>query len=148
MIKYIFYTLWFFINIINICSLDILVIGAGQSGIVTTHYLSKNSENNIWMVEKYNKLGGTWRFDNHYPNLRANNARDTFTLPGLPALSDADDFPTINTTYTYLTKYVNTFHLNKYIYYNTNVIKVSQINTINSTFGYKYIIGDCLNRCI
>tara|TARA_B100000427_G_scaffold326649_1_gene335715 strand:- start:818 stop:1030 length:213 start_codon:yes stop_codon:yes gene_type:complete len=52
------------------------------------------------MVEKQNQLGGTWRINNHYPNLIANNARDTFTLPDLPPLPDTDDFPTINTLYS------------------------------------------------
>ncbi|MBD23426.1 MAG: hypothetical protein CMG46_00255 [Candidatus Marinimicrobia bacterium] len=138
MIYYLYVLCYIFINIISVYPLDILIIGAGQSGIVTTHYLSQNKENNIWTVEKYGTLGGTWRLGNHYPNLVANNARDTFTLPDLPSLPGSDDFPTLNTTFTYLNRYVDTFNLHKYIYYNTTVTKVSQINSLNSTFGYKY----------
>ena len=61
MIYYLYVLCYIFINIISVYPLDILIIGAGQSGIVTTHYLSQNKENNIWTVEKYGTLGGTWR---------------------------------------------------------------------------------------
>ena len=140
MIQYIMCIYFFIMNITNIYSSDILIIGAGQSGIVTTHYLSQNRDNNIWLIEKNDRLGGTWNIDNHYPNLVANNARDTFTLPDLQALPNTGDFPTINETYSYLTQYVKKYKLREYIYYNTVVSKVSHRRTHEAPFGYKYLI--------
>lgn len=50
----------------RVVDLDVLVIGAGVSGIGAAIRLNEQGENNFVVLEKADTLGGTWR-DNTYP---------------------------------------------------------------------------------
>jgi len=127
----------------------VLVIGAGQSGIVTAHYLSQDNENDITVVEKEGDLGGVWHPHKQFPNLRANNARDTFTLPDLPALQGTSDFPSLYETHAYLKRYVEEFDLEKFIHYNVKVERISRKfdadTPFNVTFDVEFHDADSAN---
>ena len=57
---------------------DVLVIGAGISGIGAGHYLKKNCPNKSFaIIENRDSIGGTWDLFK-YPGIRSDS--DMFTL--------------------------------------------------------------------
>ena len=59
-------------------SVDILIVGAGISGIAAAYYLSQRCPNRSWtIVEARDSIGGTWDFF-RYPGVRSDS--DMFTL--------------------------------------------------------------------
>ena len=62
-------------------NVDVLVVGAGLSGICAGHYLQKHCPNKKYtIVESRDRLGGTWDLF-RYPGIRSDS--DMFTL-GFP----------------------------------------------------------------
>lgn len=64
--------------------LDLLIVGAGISGIDLAHHVNKNFPNWSWQViDKADDLGGTWHTF-RYPGIRSDSDMATFGFPFLP----------------------------------------------------------------
>lgn len=64
--------------------LDLLIVGAGISGIDLAHHVAKNFPDWAWQViDKADDLGGTWHTFK-YPGIRSDSDMATFGFPFLP----------------------------------------------------------------
>lgn len=101
--------------------LDILIIGAGISGIGAGCYLTREHPEKQWaIVEMRNDLGGTWDLF-RYPGVRSDSDLYTFAYDFKPwtgekALADADAIM------TYLREAVSEYNINEKIRYNHKVL--------------------------
>ena len=74
-------------------TVDVLIVGAGLSGIAAAYYLRKRCPDTTWtIVEGRDKIGGTWDFF-RFPGIRSDS--DMYTLgyrfrpwPGDNAIAD------------------------------------------------------------
>lgn len=65
-------------------ALDLLIVGAGISGIDLAHHVAKNFPGWSWQViDKADDLGGTWHTF-RYPGIRSDSDMATFGFPFLP----------------------------------------------------------------
>ena len=100
---------------------DIVIIGAGISGIDAAYHLStKCPHHKIIVLEARANIGGTWDLFK-YPGIRSDSDMYTFGFPFSPwknksSISDAASI------LKYLNETVDTFDLRKFIQFNTKVI--------------------------
>ena len=99
---------------------DVVVVGAGLSGIGAAYYLKQNCPNQRFTVfEGRSKLGGTWDLFK-YPGIRSDSDMYTFGFSFYPwknpkAIADG---PSI---LTYINETADTFDLRKHIQFDTRV---------------------------
>lgn len=66
-------------------NVDILVVGAGQSGLAVGYFLKQQSRSFV-LVDAENRVGDVWR--NRYDSLVLFTPRSYSSLPGLPFPGD------------------------------------------------------------
>lgn len=81
---------------------DVIVIGAGQAGLATAHYLQQFGINFI-ILDAANKIGDSWR--NRYDSLQLFTPKMYSSLPGFPLKGHANAFPTKDEIADYLFAY-------------------------------------------
>lgn len=101
---------------------DVLIIGAGISGISAAYYLQKQCPNKSFAIlEGRNNFGGTWDLFK-YPGIRSDSDMYTLGFAFHPWTSEKAiaDGPSIM---SYLNETLDEFDLRKYIHYSHKVVK-------------------------
>lgn len=88
---------------------DIIIIGAGQSGIVMSQQLKQKGIENHIMIDTQKRIGESWR--SRYNSLVLFTPRSYSSLPGLKMKGDPHSFPTKDDMADYLEDYVSYFNL-------------------------------------
>lgn len=102
---------------------DILIVGAGISGLGCAHYIQENfPEKSIAIVEKHDKIGGTWLI-HRYPGARSDSDLFTFGYKFKPWMGQP--IGTRKEILNYLSEIVQEDKLEERIRFNTEVKKAS-----------------------
>jgi putative flavoprotein involved in K+ transport len=88
--------------------IDLIVIGAGQAGLVTGYFLQRTGCDFV-LYERSPRIGDAWR--HRYDSLVLFSPRAYSALPGLPLRGDPEGYPTKDEVADYLEAYAQTFHL-------------------------------------
>lgn len=88
--------------------LDIIVVGAGYSGLCASYHLKKSGLDHI--VFERNKIGDSWRTQ-RWDNFRFNSTNKLNVLPGGGEPADPDLFGTATSFVNELERYVIRYHL-------------------------------------
>lgn len=86
-------------------SIDVLVIGAGQAGLSSAHFLKAAGIDHV-VVEAGVSVGDNWRY--RYESLSLFTPRNMSGLPGLPLAGNPDGYATGSEFADYLTRYALT----------------------------------------
>lgn len=111
---------------------DILVIGAGPSGLCAAKTLLQHNENvNLLIVDAHGSIGGVWSKEQLYPTLKTNNIFSTLDFSDFPMDPDRFDVKpgehvTGEVMHDYYRAYADHFHLSHRIRFNAPVVDVSQ----------------------
>ncbi|WP_419879481.1 flavin-containing monooxygenase [Brevibacillus centrosporus] len=89
-------------------TVEILVIGAGQSGLAMGYYLKQHRKSFV-LVDGEKKLGDVWR--NRYDSLVLFTPRSYSSLPGLSFPGDPEGLPDKEEVADYLESYANHFDI-------------------------------------
>jgi putative flavoprotein involved in K+ transport len=106
------------------CAFDVLVIGAGQSGLAIGRQLQQLGRSFL-IVDAGSETGHVWR--SRWDSLTLFTAARYSGLPGLPFPGDPDSYPTKDAVAQYLRRYATTFGLP--IRHNTRVTRVTRDST-------------------
>jgi putative flavoprotein involved in K+ transport len=87
---------------------DVVVVGAGQAGLVTGYFLQRTGCVFV-LYERAPRIGDAWR--HRYDSLVLFSPRAYSALPGLPLCGDPEGYPTKDEVADYLEAYARTFHL-------------------------------------
>ena len=71
-------------------TVDTVVVGAGQAGLVTAHELARRGRDCV-VLDRETRVGDNWR--HHYDSLRLYTPGRYTSLPGLPFPGDPDACP-------------------------------------------------------
>jgi putative flavoprotein involved in K+ transport len=100
---------------------DVVIIGAGQAGLATAHYLQQLGVNPL-LLEAASTIGEVWR--GRYDSLRLFTPSQYSNLPGLAFPAPADHYPTKDEVADYLRAYAAKFDFN--IAYEARVTRLTQ----------------------
>jgi putative flavoprotein involved in K+ transport len=89
-------------------SFEIVVVGAGQAGLVTGYFLARQGRRFV-ILETADSIGSAWR--GRWESMRLFTSRRYSSLPGLPFPGDPDGYPTRDEVIAYLERYAATFDL-------------------------------------
>ncbi|KAK3396898.1 hypothetical protein B0T20DRAFT_244966 [Sordaria brevicollis] len=111
--------------------IDILIIGAGPSGLCAAKtFLQHDPNTNIVIIDGHSTVGGVWSKERLYPTLRTNNMYPTMDFSDFPMEDVGIGRPGHHITgeemHTYLTAYAQHFDLMKRIRLNTRALRVQQ----------------------
>lgn len=101
---------------------NVLVIGAGLSGLVTAKTLLEYGYT-VSVLEKEPEIGGVWASSRHYPGLTTQNTRDTYAFSDFRMPQDYPEFPSGRQMLAYLKAYAAHYDLNRVIRLNHRVEK-------------------------
>jgi putative flavoprotein involved in K+ transport len=87
---------------------DVVVIGAGQAGLVTGYFLRRTGYDFV-LYERAPRIGDAWR--HRYDALVLFSPRASSALPGLPLPGNPEGYPSKDEVADYLEAYARTFHL-------------------------------------
>ena len=110
----------------------VCIIGAGPSGIAAIKNIQEQGLTNITVFEKNDQIGGNWIYDEHnkhssvYETTHIISSKKWSQFDDFPMPADYADYPSHAQLLHYFKTYVAHFNLNKYIRFNTTVIKVTQ----------------------
>ena len=114
----------------------ICVIGAGPSGIAAIKNLQEQGLTSITVFEKNNQIGGNWVFDeqsNHssvYETTHIISSKRWSEFEDFPMPVDYPDYPSHTQLLNYFRSYTQHFNLDKYIRFNSTVLKVTKTNDL------------------
>lgn len=104
--------------------LDILIIGAGVSGIAAAHYIQDRCPKKTFaIIEGRSSIGGTWDLF-RYPGIRSDSDLYTFGYSFKPWTRDAA-FASGSEIKTYLQETIDEFDLQKRIHFNHKAVSAS-----------------------
>src|SRR5262249_32210831 len=89
-------------------SVDVVVVGAGQAGLVAGYCLQHTGLSFV-LYEQHPRIGDAWR--HRYDSLVLFSPRASSALPGLPLCGDPEGYPTKEEVADYLEAYARTLHL-------------------------------------
>jgi putative flavoprotein involved in K+ transport len=89
-------------------SFDVVVIGAGQAGLVMGYYLARQGRRFV-IFEAADSVGAAWR--GRWESMRLFTPRRYSGLEGLPFPGEPDGYPTRDDVIAYLQRYTETFEL-------------------------------------
>lgn len=87
-------------------TVDILIIGSGQAGLVMGYHLSRQTHT-FQILERHQCIGDSWRM--RYDSLKLFSPREFSALPGLKVPGDPNGFATKNEIADYLESYARHF---------------------------------------
>lgn len=112
--------------------IDVLIVGAGQSGLALGYYLRKSGLSFV-ILEANNRVGDNWR--RHYDSLEIFSSRDYDALPGVPLPGDPEGYPDKNEFAAYLENYVS--------YLSLPVQTNTRVERIEKTGIYFTVVTNC-----
>jgi len=101
-------------NSIKAMKQNVLVIGAGLSGLVTAKTLLEYGYH-VAVFEKEPEIGGVWSPGRRYPGLTTQNTRDTYAFSDFRMPQDYPEFPSGEQMLAYLKAYATKYHINPVI---------------------------------
>lgn len=110
----------------------ICVIGAGPSGIAAIKNLQEQGLTNVTVFEKNNQIGGNWVFDERnehssvYETTHIISSKRWSEFEDFPMPSDYPDYPSHALLLKYFKSYTQHFSLDKYIRFNSTVLKAER----------------------
>lgn len=114
---------------INITTTDVVVIGAGISGLVTGKCMREDGFNVI-ILERTGEIGGLWTYrEKDYGVMRCthiNVSKYNYCFSDFPFPEDATDYPHHTEMAQYIINYAQHFKLPEIIRFHTKVISISQ----------------------
>ena len=133
---------------------DLIVIGAGWSGILACKNAKEKGLNTI-VLEARSVIGGVWKFSEDpkitttIKNAHSTSSKTFTEMSDFPMPKDYPSFPSHKEIYSYLIKYVNNFKLAPHIIFNTKIEKVVKIvynnmelwKVYDSTIGNRTLKG-------
>ena len=103
------------------------IIGAGIAGLVSARiFLERGFE--VQVFEKEPGLGGVWALSRAYPGLRANTAKETYSLTDYPYPASASGYPVAEEVRAHLESYAEHFGLNPRIRFNSEVVRLAEVD--------------------
>ncbi|RUR12079.1 NAD(P)/FAD-dependent oxidoreductase [Legionella sp. km772] len=111
----------------------VCIIGAGPSGLTAVKNLQEQGLTNITVFEKSKQIGGNWVYDEQnehssvYETTHIISSKRWSQFEDFPMPDDYSDYPSHRQLLTYFNAYAKHFDLNKYIRFNTNVVKINQL---------------------
>jgi thioredoxin reductase len=114
--------------------MNVCIIGAGSSGIVTAKTLSQSGID-FDCYEKGSFIGGVWKYNNDnnlssaYKSLHINTSKQMMSFSDFPMPDNYPDYPHHSLIFDYFNEYVDHFDIRKKIQFNTAVEKVEKIGT-------------------
>lgn len=119
------------------------IIGAGIAGLVTAKIFLESGFD-VVVFEKEFAPGGVWAVTRAYPGLRANTAKETYSLSDYPYPASTSGYPVAEEVRAHLESYAEHFGLYPHIRFNSEVVRLAEINgngrqgfsmTVRSTTG-------------
>ena len=116
----------------GICQPRVCVIGAGPSGLAAIKNLQEQGVTQITVFEKNNQIGGNWVYDEHndhssvYETTHIISSKRWSQFEDFPMPASYPDYPSHRQVLAYFQNYASHFDLEKYIQFNTTVLKVEQ----------------------
>ena len=107
--------------------LDVLVVGAGQSGLAVAWHLARNGSRFV-VVDAATELGHAWR--SRWDSLRLFSPSQYDGLPGMDFPAPTDTYPTKDQVADYLATYAATFDLPVLLY-----CKVTRLERLDDRFA-------------
>lgn len=110
----------------------ICVIGAGPSGIAAVKNLQEQGLIHITVFERNSQIGGNWVYDEQnqhssvYETTHIISSKRWSEFDDYPMPADYPDYPSHAQLLSYFKGYAQHFDLNKYIRFNTSVLKVTR----------------------
>ncbi len=110
----------------------ICVIGAGPSGVTAIKNLQEHGLTNMVVFEKNNHIGGNWVYDeveghsSIYETTHLISSKRWSQFDDFPMPDSYPDYPSHKQVLDYFNHYARHFDLEKYITFNTTVLKVEQ----------------------
>ena len=110
----------------------ICIIGAGPSGLAAIKNIQEQGLTDITVFEKNSQIGGNWVYDEHnnhssvYETTHIISSKRWSQFDDFPMPADYSDYPSHAQLLTYFKSYTDRFDLNKYIRFNSTVLKVIQ----------------------
>lgn len=86
------------------------VVGAGIAGLAATKVL-RSVGHEVFTFDRMPDVGGVWSTARHYPGLRTQNSRHTYTFTDHDPPSSWPDFPSAEQWHSHITSYVERFGL-------------------------------------
>jgi cation diffusion facilitator CzcD-associated flavoprotein CzcO len=111
----------------------IALIGAGCSGLAALKVLSENGLSNLTCFEKNNQIGGNWVYTAGEGHSSICETTHIISSKGLsqysdfPMPADYPDYPSHQQVLTYFQAYANTFELERFIRFNTEITRAEKI---------------------
>ena len=121
----------------------ICIIGAGPSGITAIKNLQEQGLTNITVFEKNDQIGGNWVYDEQndhssvYETTHIISSKRWSQFDDFPMPDDYADYPSHYQLLAYFNAYAAHFELNQYIRFNTQVLKVNQLDKHQWQVSYK-----------
>ena len=116
----------------GICQPRVCVIGAGPSGLAAIKNLQEQGVSQITVFEKNNQIGGNWVYDENndhssvYETTHIISSKRWSQFEDFPMPESYPDYPSHRQVLAYFQNYASHFDLEKYIRFNTSVLKVEQ----------------------
>jgi len=111
---------------------DVIVLGAGISGLVTAKCL-REAGLSVIVLERTGEVGGLWKFrENDYGVMRfthINVSKYNYCFSDFPFPDDAPDYPHNADMASYIVDYVNHFKISELIKFNRKIISVKKTET-------------------
>ena len=101
------------------------IIGAGIAGLVTAKIFLENGFD-VLVFEKEPYLGGVWARSRAYPELRANTAKETYSLTDYPYPETTSGYPVAEEVRAHLESYADHFGLYPHIRFNSEVVHLAE----------------------
>lgn len=111
---------------------EVIIIGAGISGIGAAIMLNKEGFNDLLILERSSDIGGTWR-DNKYPGVAVDIPSFVYQFSFEPNPRWSRMYAQGHEIYEYLQHVVKKYDVNKYIRFNTSVDR-TEFNKENNTW--------------
>ena len=103
------------------------IIGAGIAGLVTAKIFLENGFD-AQVFEKEPDLGGVWALSRTYPELRANTAKETYSLTDYPYPETTSGYPVAEEVRAHLESYADHFGLYPHIRFNSEVVHLVEVD--------------------
>lgn len=103
------------------------IIGAGIAGLVTAKIFLENGFD-VQVFEKEPDLGGVWALSRAYPGLRANTAKETYSLTDYPYPASTSGYPVAEEVRAHLESYADHFGLYPHISFNSEVVRLEEVD--------------------
>lgn len=97
---------------------DVLIVGAGFSGLCLAARLARAGNRNFVLLEKGDSVGGTWR-DNRYPGCACDIPSFLYSLSFGPQPDWSRYYPTQAELHAYLKDFAHHFDLLPHVHFNT-----------------------------